>query len=58
MRGAQELQIAANDLVAVFDELRVRKQTPLGEYTLSVTAQGTETASTSAAFTVHSKNGK
>jgi hypothetical protein len=51
----QELLIPANDLVNVSDEMRVKRQTPLGEYTLSVTAQGTETASTSAAFTVHSK---
>jgi len=54
----REVQIAANDLVNVFDELRVKKGTPLGEYTLAVTASGTETASTSAAFTVQSKNGR
>jgi hypothetical protein len=53
----QEVLIEANDLVNVFDELRVKKNTPLGEYTLSVTAAGSETASTSAAFTVQSKNG-
>jgi hypothetical protein len=53
----QEVLIEANDLVNVFDELRIKKNTPLGEYTLSVMAAGSETASTSAAFTVHSKNG-
>jgi hypothetical protein len=56
--SSQEVVIAANDLVNLFDELRVKKDTPLGEYTLAVTASGSETASTSAAFTVQSKNGK
>jgi hypothetical protein len=38
----------------VFDEMRVQnRKTPLGEYTLSVTASGSETASTSAQLTVH-----
>jgi hypothetical protein len=55
---AQDVEIRANDLINVFDELRVRKHTPLGEYTLSVEAAGTETAATSAFFTVQSKNGK
>jgi hypothetical protein len=55
---AQEVVIGANDLVNVFDEPRVKKATPLGEYTLAVTASGSETASTSAAFTVQPKNGK
>ncbi len=54
---AQDVEIPANDLINVFDELRVKKSTPLGEYTLTVTASGTETASTSAFFTVQSKNG-
>ncbi len=38
------------------DELRVKKATPLGEYTLTVTASGSETASTSASATVQPKN--
>ncbi len=55
----QEVTIGANDLINVVDELRVKKSTPLGEYTLSITAAGTdESASTSAYFIVHSKNGK
>ncbi|MGH3016262.1 MAG: hypothetical protein ACRDNN_15060, partial [Gaiellaceae bacterium] len=54
----EETLIQARDLDNVFDELRVKKGTPLGVYTLTVTASGSETASTSATFTVHSKNGK
>lgn len=54
----QYVAIPGNDLVNLFDELRVKRSTPLGEYTLTVTATGTETARTSAAFTVHSKNGR
>jgi hypothetical protein len=53
---AQDVEIPANDLINFFPEdLRVKKHTPLGEYTLTVTASGTETASTSAFFTVQSK---
>jgi hypothetical protein len=55
---AQDVEIPANDLINFFPEdLRVKKSTPLGQYTLSVTASGTETASTSAFFTVQSKTG-
>lgn len=54
----QTVEIPANDLVNVHDELRVRKGTPLGDYTLTITASGTETASTSAGVTVQSKNGR
>ena len=53
----EELSIPANDLVNVHDELRVKRHTPVGGYTLTVTASGSETAGTSAFFTVHSKNG-
>jgi hypothetical protein len=53
----QEVTIPANDLINVFDEFSVRKSTPFGEYTLSITAAGIdETASTSAFLTVHPKN--
>ena len=55
---AQDVEIPANDLINVSDELRVKNSTPLGEYTLTVTASGTETASTSAFFTVQSKTGR
>jgi hypothetical protein len=52
----QTVEIPANDLINVHDELRVKNGTPLGDYTLTITAAGTETASTSAGVTVLSKN--
>ena len=54
----QTVEIPANDLINVHDELRVKRDTPLGDYTLTITAAGTETASTSAGVTVLSKNGE
>ena len=49
------VEIAPDDNHFESDELRIRRSTPLGDYTLSVTASGSETAATSAGFSVHEK---
>jgi hypothetical protein len=56
--STQDVLVPARDLVNLFDQHKLKSSAPLGEYTLTVTATGTETARTSAAFTVHRKNGR
>jgi hypothetical protein len=52
--STQQVVLEPGGIHDVFDEMRVQnRKTPLGEYTLSVTASGSETASTSAQLTVH-----
>jgi hypothetical protein len=51
-----EAVVAPDAIADQRDLLRIKKGTPLGDYTLSVTASGSETAATSALFTVHRKN--
>jgi len=54
---SQQVVIEPGGIHDEFDEMRVQnKKTPLGEYTLSAKATGSETAGTSASLTVHGKN--
>jgi uncharacterized protein YfaS (alpha-2-macroglobulin family) len=51
---SQQVVIEPGGIHDEFAEMRVQnRQTPLGEYTLSVTASGSESAGTSASLTVH-----
>ena len=49
----QEVVLAPGGIHQAREDLRIKQKAPVGEYVLSVTGSGTETATAIATFTVH-----